>query len=81
MNKKSIAILSLMVGSLAFGAYGTQPAAAAVSTNTVQDASAMKLATVEDFKDDSRVFKIDPSIEVKKVRFQNHYGFQVVGDL
>ena len=30
---------------------------------------------------DSRIFKIDPKIEMKKVRFKNRFGIELVGDL
>ena len=38
-------------------------------------------AEIEDFTDDTRVFKIDPSITVKKAHFHNRYGIDLTGDL
>ncbi len=44
-------------------------------------ASMAMAADIEDFKDDTRVFKIDPSITVKKAHFHNRYGIDLTGDL
>ena len=30
---------------------------------------------------DTRTFKIDPSIEIKPVRFKNHFGIELAGHL
>lgn len=38
-------------------------------------------AEVEDFGEDTRVFKIDPDITVKKAHFHNRYGIDLTGDL
>ena len=38
-------------------------------------------ADIEDFKDDTRVFKIDQTITVKKAHFHNRYGIDLTGDL
>ncbi|WP_278589125.1 alpha/beta hydrolase [Limosilactobacillus pontis] len=37
--------------------------------------------SVKPLAEDSRVFKVDPQIKVKSVRFQNRYGFMVAGNL
>lgn len=37
--------------------------------------------SVNPLKEDTRVFKINPAIKVKDVRFQNRYGFMVAGHL
>lgn len=44
-------------------------------------ASCAFAADIEDFTDDTRVFKIDPDITVKKARFHNRYGIDLTGDL
>ena len=36
---------------------------------------------LEDFSEDTRVFRIDPSITVKKAHFHNRYGIDLTGDL
>ena len=38
-------------------------------------------ADIEDFSEDTRVFKADPSITVKKAHFHNRYGIDLTGDL
>ncbi|MRH72014.1 alpha/beta hydrolase [Lactobacillus reuteri] len=37
--------------------------------------------SVKPLTEDTRVFKVNPKIEVKEVRFQNRYSFMVAGDL
>lgn len=44
-------------------------------------ASMAMAADIEDFTDDTRVFKIDPTITVKKAHFHNRYGIDLTGDL
>lgn len=43
----------------------------------------MKAASISDLtpEEDTRVFKVDPSIEVKNVRFQNRFGIEVAGHM
>ena len=38
-------------------------------------------ASIGNLDNDTRVFAVDKSIEVKNVRFQNRYGFEVAGHL
>ena len=38
-------------------------------------------ADIEDFSEDTRVFKADPSVTVKKAHFHNRYGIDLTGDL
>lgn len=54
---------------------------AAVPTQIIASASQMKRASVRDLTTDTRVFYRDPAIEVKQVRFENRYGFEVAGHL
>lgn len=44
-------------------------------------ASMAMAADIEDFTNDTRVFKIDPTISVKKAHFHNRYGIDLTGDL
>ena len=44
-------------------------------------ASMAMAADIEDFTEDTRVFKIDPTITVKKAHFHNRYGIDLTGDL
>ena len=44
-------------------------------------AGAVMAADIEDFTDDTRVFKIYPEITVKKAHFHNRYGIDLTGDL
>ena len=37
--------------------------------------------SVKSLAEDTRVFNVDPKIEVKDVRFQNRYSFMVAGNL
>ena len=80
-KKKTVLMAAaLLAGSLIFG--GTDNTAyAAVSAGTLTAASQMKNSSISDLKNDTRVFNIDNSIEVKNVRFQNRYGFEVAGHL
>ena len=44
-------------------------------------ASVAMAADIEDFGEDTRVFKIDPTITIKKAHFHNRYGIDLTGDL
>ena len=44
-------------------------------------ASMAMAADIEPFTEDTRVFKIDPTITVKKAHFHNRYGIDLTGDL
>ncbi len=77
-NTKIIAMAMLM-GLFAFG--GSCHVQAAVTAKTLAGVSHMKQSSISELKDDSRVFNIDRRIDVKKVSFQNRYGFDVVGHL
>ena len=44
-------------------------------------ASIAMAADIEDFGTDTRVFKIDPGITVRKAHFHNRYGIDLTGDL
>lgn len=76
--KKMAALAALIGGSLIFGGIGDVSAA---PRNNFVEASAMKNSSIENFGEDTRVFKVDKSIAVKKVHFQNRYGITVTGDM
>ncbi|MCR4554925.1 MAG: alpha/beta hydrolase [Succinivibrionaceae bacterium] len=52
-----------------------------IPVSVISDASQMKKSSVENLKEDTRVFKINKNIQVMKVVFTNHYGFDVAGHL
>ena len=43
--------------------------------------ASMAKDSITDFTEDTRVFKIDSSIQVKKAHFHNRYGIDLTGDL
>ena len=81
MNKKKslLMLAAMLTGAMMFGATGSVEAA--VSAKILAQASQMKQSSISELDNDTRVFKIDKSSEVKNVRFQNHYGFEVAGHL
>ena len=80
-KKKSMLVMAaaMLAGTMAFGGAGT--ASAAPSTQAVAMASQMKNASVSELTNDTRVFRVDKSIEAENVRFQNRFGFEVAGHL
>ena len=78
-KKVFVAALAVLAGTAVFGNAGS--VYAAVPTDTLVKASQMKAASISDLTNDTRVFKLDKSIEAKNVRFQNRYGFDVAGHL
>ena len=79
-KKKSMLVLAaMMIGTFAFGSAGAVHAA--TPTRSLVAASQMKEASIRDLDNDTRVFRVDKSIEAKNVRFQNRYGFEVAGHL
>lgn len=79
-NKKSILLLATMLmGTLAFGNAGDAFAATPVHTLTTM--SQMKNSSIQKIDNDTRVFKVDHSIETQFVRFQNRYGIEVAGHM
>ncbi len=81
INKKnSLLILAAMLaGTMTFGAVGA--AQAATPARSLAQVSQMKLSSISELTDDTRVFAVDKSVEAKSVRFQNRYGFEVAGHL
>ncbi len=79
-KRRTMALLTaLMVGSISFGTVGTVHAG--VPARMIAQASMMKKSSVQDIKNDTRVFTLDSSIEAKEVRFQNRYGFEIAGHM
>ena len=79
-RKKSLLIMAAMLaGTMAFGA--SDSVSAATLAKTVASASQMKNSSVSELSEDTRVFRLDKSIQVKNVRFQNRYGFEVAEHL
>ena len=72
-NKKRAAWLmaAVMMGTFTFAGMAMQTTYAAVPTKTLVHDSQMKNATIQDLDNDTRVFAVDKTIEVKKVTFQN----------
>lgn len=83
MSKKSkntkIIAMAMLLGLLAFGSSGNVQAA--VTAKALAEVSHMKQSAISELNNDSRVFNVDSRITVKKVRFQNRYGFDVAGHL
>ncbi|MBO6258794.1 MAG: alpha/beta hydrolase [Succinivibrio sp.] len=52
-----------------------------IDVSVIAKASMMKRSSVEELKDDTRVFNVDKNIAVFKVVFQNRYGFDLAGHL
>lgn len=80
-RKKSMLMIAacLMAGTMAFGSAG--PVHAATPAKALAAASQMKRSSISELTNDTRVYAVDKSIEVKNVRFQNRYGFDVAGHL
>lgn len=77
-SKKFMALAAaLMIGAISFS--GTSEVYAA--PNNTAEVTTMKNATITNLNEESRVFKVDPSIETKFVKFYNRYGIEVAGHL
>ena len=84
MKKHQKALLvaaALVVSTFTFSGFGTGAAYAATPAAVLQAESQMKQSSISELTNDTRVFKVDPKIEAKNVRFQNRYGFDVAGHL
>ena len=81
INKKNslLMLAALLAGTMTFGAAGA--AQAATPARNLAQVSQMKLSSISELTDDTRVFAVDKSVEAKSVRFQNRYGFEVAGHL
>ena len=84
MKKHQKALLiaaALWVSTFPFSGFGTGAAYAATPAAVLQARSQMKQSSISELTNDTRVFKVDPKIEAKNVRFQNRYGFDIAGHL
>ena len=81
INKKNSLLMmaALLAGTMTFGA--VDAAQAATPAKSLAQVSQMKLSSISELTDDTRVFAVDRSVEAKSVRFQNRYGFEVAGHL
>ena len=79
MKKKTMMMAALLAGTMALGGLGA--AQAATPAKSLAQVSQMKLSSIGELTNDTRVFAVDKSIEAKAVRFQNRYGFEVAGHL
>lgn len=79
--KKSLLTALLLIGALSVGAGGLTTTKAATPVSTLQPMLHMKQASITELTNDSRVFTKNPTIDVKKVTFANHYGYTVAGHL
>lgn len=80
-QKALLAAAALVVSTFTFSGFGTGAAYAATPAAVLQAESQMKQSSISELTNDTRVFKVDPRIEAKNVRFQNRYGFDVAGHL
>lgn len=72
---------ALVISTFTFSGFGGSSAYAATPAAALQAESQMKRSSITELDNDTRVFKVNPQIEAKNVRFQNRYGFDVAGHL
>lgn len=75
--KKAAIMAAIMTGVLSMGSFNDVSATPSVSVTSTK----MVNCTIKDLRDDTRVFKIDKSIQSKFVTFRNRYGIDVAGHL
>lgn len=81
-HQKAIFVAAaLVISTFTFSGFGGSAAYAATPAAALQAESQMKQSSITELNNDTRVFKVDPQIEAKNVRFQNRYGFDVAGHL
>lgn len=79
-SKKTMLLLAaILIGSLSIG--GMRYASATPQLVNASVATLGKSVSIYELTNDTRVFKVDPSIKVQAVRFQNRYGIEVAGHL
>ena len=79
-NKKMV-LAALVAGVMSFGIMGSDVTMAATPAKALATASQMQRSSISELNNDTRVFKIDNSIEAKNVKFENRFGFEVAGHL
>lgn len=75
--KKSVILAAILAGTISFGSFGEVSAAQANSVTS----TTMKNSSIKNLTNDTRVFKVDNSIQTKFVTFRNRYGIDVAGHL
>ena len=75
--KKSVILAALLAGVISMGTVNDVSAAAANSATS----TTMVNCSIKNLRDDTRVFKVDKSIQTKFVTFRNRYGIDVAGHL
>ncbi len=75
--KKSVILAAILAGVISMGNFGEVSAAQANSVTT----TTMKNSSIKNLTNDTRVFKVDNSIQTKFVTFRNRYGIDVAGHL
>ncbi len=75
--KKSAIMAALLAGVISMGTFGDVSAAPTNSAAT----TTMVNCSIKDLTNDTRVFKVDKSIQTKFVTFRNRYGIDVAGHL
>lgn len=76
-TKKAMVLAALMAGMFSIGSFGEISAAPNISVTS----TTMKNSSIRDLREDTRVFKVDKSIQTKFVTFRNRYGIDVAGHL
>ena len=72
---------ALLIGTMSFGFMGMNATEAATPAKVLAQESQMKHSSIQELDNDTRVFKVDKTIEAKNVRFDNRYGFTVAGHM
>jgi fermentation-respiration switch protein FrsA (DUF1100 family) len=80
-SKKSMLAAALLIGTMSFGFMGMNATEAATPAKVLAQESQMKHSSIQELDNDTRVFKVDKTIEAKNVRFDNRYGFTVAGHM
>ncbi len=75
--KKSVILAAILAGVISMGSFGDVSAAPMNSVTS----TTMKNSSIKDLRDDTRVFKVDKTIQTKFVTFRNRYGIDVAGHL
>ncbi len=75
--KKSVMLAAILAGVISMGSFGEVSAAPMNSVTS----TTMVNCTIKNLSDDTRVFKVDKSIQTKFVTFRNRYGIDVAGHL
>ena len=80
-SSKKVVLAALLLGTMSLGLTGMSNASAAIPVKELAQASQMQRSSIHELDNDTRVFKVDKTIEAKNVRFENRYGFEVAGHL